>query len=424
MGKAVLIYSSSKLYGGTEELFSNVGIGLSSEGYYVDIFESSGNTIIEDTILRRSNCEFSGCFIARDKFSNRIYDIALVSSKDLVSFSKLIKFKNIKVAKVLIWQLQPNELICQFLPFANYVGNKLPSFLVGVYKYIFSQRLRTAREAVKNLTENNALWFMDGANKDSSEDWFDCEFQPNYLPICARFSLSLDLNRRMFDTNELNVYCLGRISSDFKIYPNINLVESLADFASKNKIKIHLKFIGDGDAESKLQNFCEQFNSEYIRFTFYGFKILEQACSLIIQDADVVFAMGTSALNCASCKVPVVLLDAYSSKYNFTEVKYLWLYETSNFSVGRSILKANYFEGKNIAAILTELTSNHKEIAEKCFSYVKMHHSEDSVIARVERSFCKVDCNSELLNEIVNEVVKKQAYIVFFIMNLYGLFKK
>ena len=86
--------------------------------------------------------------------------------------------------------------------------------------------------------------------------------------------------------------------------------------------------IGDGDCESIVKSFKPRKGLE-IRFLGTIVTNLDE----ILLEHDVVFAMGTSALEAAKLGIPSVLMDA--SYYEFPkDYRYRWLFESEEYVLG------------------------------------------------------------------------------------------
>ena len=115
---------------------------------------------------------------------------------------------------------------------------------------------------------------------------------------------------------------------------------------------------------------------------------------------DVLFAMGTSALEGARIGMPVICLD-YSFKKVDEGYKYKYLYEMSGYCTTERLESHSYHRGNNtMSKILQDLSTFKKinEISSKCYCHYKSNHSLIISASVLEKHLSKVNYKWEDFN--------------------------
>lgn len=166
---------------------------------------------------------------------------------------------------------------------------------------------------------------------------------------------------------EINIAWIGRVSTD-KVYALYNVIDNLAKYkTSKNKV---MHIIGDGLCYKKLKEYIKKYNN-HISFKLTGTIPNNELCDYLTKNVDLVFAMGLSAIEGASIKIPtaIVLLDTKPFK---TE-DFFWLFDTKEYCVGIAPEQKGDYNVKytKFKTIMDEIFEHgHKElIANKTYDY-------------------------------------------------------
>ena len=103
----------------------------------------------------------------------------------------------------------------------------------------------------------------------------------------------------------------------------------------------------------------------------------------VSKNVDIVFAMGTTALESAVCHKPVILLDAMYAECNY-EYKYKFLFETRGYSLGDLVYSETDVTGlHSLFELLSLVINDYNGIATKCYDYAVMNHSENLVFNKL-----------------------------------------
>ena len=262
-----------------------------------------------------------------------------------------------------------------------------------------------ARRYIKTARKNNALIYHDWSARDVLSNQFKISL--NNLDYLELYSDSKPLKERknFRNENETNVVWLSRLSND-KIYSLINIIDNFAKLKT-NKVK-RLHIIGDGLGRSIVENHAKQYESE-IEFIFKGTIPHDKLDSYLVDNADVVFAMGMSVTESASLKIPSVFVQLSTKK--FDDDAYYWLYNTKEYCVGITTEEKKRFDVKSstLKEILDLVSSEEgqKEAGEKCYEYALKHFTDfDNIIIK----FLTYLRNSSLTYKKVKKVCKYTPY--------------
>lgn len=293
-------------------------------------------------------------------------------------------------SKLFFWNCHPYNLV----PHVPLIDNKLKGnkslnrFFLKTFLYPYWKKCSVF---LKLLVEKNAIAFMDQANKRNSEFFYFPLGNPEYLPIPAVMPVNTPVTRTELAIDDvIRITWVGRIV-DFKYYILAYTLKHLDKLNDYIDCKVVVTVIGGGEYSEKLKSDAEQLKSIEVTFLEH---IKPAELDQFIQDStDVMFAMGTSALEAAKLGIPTVLLDvAYGEVKG--EYQYRFLYERDGSTLGDVInLKRlnKEFETTSVAYnssllyLLHRLRSEYKDIANETKRYFLYNHD----IEKVSRDFLK-----------------------------------
>ena len=286
-------------------------------------------------------------------------------------------FPNIKIpmeSKVFFWNCHPNNLI-PTIPLINNFLQKHNAYRNFMLKTIFLTYWLKCNRFLGLMIENNAIAFMDSANKKNTESVFFPIEENGFLPIPALDGeLKKYPNDKLMISDTINMSWIGRIV-DFKYHILFFTLKKL-NYISKNfSKKIIFTIIGDGDYLDKLKK--ETFSFKNIEFHYIENLSSKELNDFITTSTDLVFAMGTSALESAKFGIPTVLLDISYFPINF-DYKFRFLYESDGATLGevlrynfilfdRTFLKKN--DSDNLENLIIGLINDYQTISEKTRYY-------------------------------------------------------
>ena len=295
-----------------------------------------------------------------------------------------------KSAHIFFWNCYPFNLIPLLPGFRRWMqhsyvfANLVLSILLRPYK-------NKMRRLVQLMLDKSSLVFMDSTNVRITEQYLKLSL-PNmeYLPIPLEAKQGLILSRedRNFKDHNLRIIWVGRVV-DFKFYTLQRCLIELNRLQPKLGVEVAITIVGSGDYERRLKKDVESLPNIHFKFINHV-----QPCDLdefLVANADLMLAMGTSALGGMRLGIPTILLDVahapVSRDYVFT-----WLHERCGYTLGDIIQKDGFIKGNSsLAERLDQLFKNYPIISAEALDYFNKNHE----ISSVANKFMKVinNCN-------------------------------
>ncbi len=385
---------STKLYfcfpfrgvGGVPLLFSRLGNYLAKidrfEIYFIDYsdgFLSKQNTSGQCKLL--NYCESAPTRIPGDGV------LILQSMTPWSIFGQLAPEPN---TKLLFWNCHPFNLVPP-LPGARKIVQR--NKLIG--KWILRTLLASYRAKMHRfisiLLSNDSLVFMDGVNKEITEEYLDLRIlNPVYVPVCMETKNVLVTWNPNRTSQAIRVTWIGRIV-DFKFYILKHALYELSRCQRVLGMDIVVNIVGDGPYRKALESYCSKLNS--LSISFLDFVEPETGISEFVRKTDLALAMGTSALEFARHGVPTILLDmAYGDVPRSYQFK--WLFDSKMFSLANVVDPSNEQRGKDsLLGLIEEYLNKAEELSVWTKSYVDSCHdleiSAQNLLAAVVKTKLK-----------------------------------
>ena len=160
---------------------------------------------------------------------------------------------------------------------------------------------------------------------------------------------------------------------DYKIDPLMSFINQL-EVLENSVFEIHI--VGNGS-----KDFSKRLNLKNVTIICHG-KLYNQELNKLINQMDMSFCMGTSALVTSSNSLPTIL-SPYGGMY---KNKYIWIYETTDFNMYMSDPE----KGRNINDIFYEFFNN-DSIGKKCLNYVLKNHSSHNTMNILNKYITKIN---------------------------------
>lgn len=336
------------------------------------------------------------------------FDQQFITDEDIViQFSSwdLIKLKSNPYT--IIWNIHPDIFLNWNLihPLGTKISRKPVLF-----------KLSTKR-LINLANQKNGLFFMDREGYNNIAGYFKLDFHPQFLPIPIDIPIQKDLHPLAFPKNneEISITYLGRGDDMWKIYP----LEFVCRVVAKTKTKANIYIITTTDDlfKKELAKYSSLENIK-IRYVYS----LEGAAlkKFLIHKSDLHVAMGTSALEGASCRIPTILVDVASTNYP-DSYKFRWLHQTADFTLGRKIYRRSEFDGYTIDEILDQISTVEKwrNVGQKDYNYVLDNHSMESFFHKLTLIKSKVKYQDVYKltpmksNKLLLFLKKIKAFLVF-----------
>ncbi len=358
----IIFYFPYRQIGGVSQLFLRLSAELSKDYkvHLVDFRDGAMAKLIPNGVN----------FIDFDEvISYPENSVLVLQSLPIWNIKDLDKFP--RDTKLFLWNLHPLNLYPYI--FSIYSKNKLKAILARILNPMSLFRRIKLSNLLTYLTNNNALVFMDEENRRRTQSFFpDVSLSHKILPITTgRSQKSAKLN----NSEVIRCCWIGRIV-DFKLYILIHTIERL-NLASAKIHPIEMAIIGDGDEMFDLKATCEKYSGVNIKFL--GEMNPSDLNSYLANNVDVLFAMGTSALEGASRKIPTLLLD-----YSYSKIeelyKFDYIFNSTGYSLGTEFNSLIHTEkASSLEAILLSIKSGKKQIGLSCYQYWKNNFSLEIV---------------------------------------------
>ena len=319
----IIFFYPSKIVGGAELLFARLANYLQEYGktvYYIDY---------KDGYIR-NNEQFQNInFINFEDDKKTEFDLEgtlITPISNIHRIDDYIDFKNGNL-KLFFWTIHTFNLI-HTMP-EGYILQHFGALFNKIFMRRFCKNtFRFFSNILKECDKKNALWHMNKTTFSYNKTIFS-ELRENYLPILSEPKNIEATAEPIFD-DEINIAILGRLCEE-KTLPLLNVLRQLNKFKTSKKINAYI--IGDGICKKKIKP--EKFKK--LNIIFKGTLQQKELGEFLAKNVDILFSMGTSLLEGAALKLPVVSIP-YSYK-NFNLNKFYFLYDSKHFNLGTTILE-------------------------------------------------------------------------------------
>ena len=364
-------------------VFARLSEHLIKYNYKVSIIDYSDGAMT--FILRHSKNISVLPFQDGIAFNTRGIDILVMQSILPHTIRKELIFDN--NTKLFFWTLYAFNLVPPFAPISILRQFHIKSN-IGYYLYqcIHIRTIRNLRDFLSGSIKKNGLVFMDYSTVNITKKYLRINSIPDQpiLPI----AIDIPHKKPIIEPRKIgstNVFWVGRVE-DFKTKILLYSIDQCRKYAKSNGRKLIFNIIGYGKDIDKIALRSD----EYFKIEKLGKVELESLKDKIINNADIVFAMGTSALESAVLGVPTVLLDAGYRKVD-NRYRFRWVYESDGASVGHFYnIEAKVRENRwSIEDIMSQLNDKPESIGKQCHNYVVANHDPKIVSAHLERFILK-----------------------------------
>jgi len=239
---------------------------------------------------------------------------------------------------------------------------------------LFRWNRKAVRHAIRELSDEGIILYMDRINYQAVQEEVKEPFDPVYLPIPVPFPPNPERKQQVVRAGSINIGWLGRIADD-KVFAIIDIADRVKQLTADTGRKIRFHIIGNGEMLPFLVKHLETTGIDYVHLGTLTGNALDE---YIAEHIDLGVAMGTSTLEFAARRLPVVLLD-YSYEKFPAEMKYHWLFETVGYSLGSKVDEYLQERKHTFDQIVRQYEGNSEYIADQCFNYVKSHHDIEHV---------------------------------------------
>ncbi|TDS13693.1 hypothetical protein B0I21_10419 [Sphingobacterium paludis] len=270
---------------------------------------------------------------------------------------------------------------------------------------------------LENFIHLNGIHFMDGPNFHIQKDIFYLSLlEVDYLPIFSRSPRLSKSYNTTFSKKSYSFGWVGRLCVE-KTNALINVIRHSNSYLRNHpEESITFHIIGDGDMKESVLHEPHASNLEII---FVGILSGAELDQYLVENIDLMFAMGTSSLECASLNVATVLVDFSYSTIPVSN-RFRFLYQSEEFSVGDEYkIDVDYpFDMNGLISLLKngEIAKH----AELCLHYFMQFHSESSVSTK----FLQVAQEVQLTLSDIRESKFGQGRGIYILKSIYYSIKR
>jgi hypothetical protein len=348
--KICFIYPSRNI-GGAQILFERLAIALSKRNKIAVTIVDYSDGFLASRLENYQNIsliEFKSIPLNLEKDM-----LIILPLSHLIDLGDFLNIGHSSGYKILFWSIHPDNI--RHIVYNRYRRPLLKKNLL--------------KSLVRNLDEKSNIAYMDGVNYKSVQKVLEkgTVKSPVYIPIPMTSIRTKKMKRK--GVKQFSIIWLGRLSND-KVNSVIKIIDECAKLKDKYNIKLHI--IGEGIFREDIRKYSDKVG---VSCEFKGVLINEELTQFLCENADLGVSMGTSCLEIAARGIPSALID-YSHTEFPKDIKYNWIFETSDYNLGGNI--AVLESRRNQFKDLIELVIKERElVSTKSKEYVDSNHSID-----------------------------------------------
>jgi glycosyltransferase involved in cell wall biosynthesis len=319
--------------------------------------------------------------------------------------------------KLFFWNLHTRNFVPSLLPFPGL--RELPTTYWGLYRFLslfYRNFLKQQREYVQLLQSKHAVAFMDESTYSSAAKYLYLPKENiiDFVPVPASVVNNLYIKKEP-PAKELLRFCwIGRLC-DFKSHILLYTINKLGKVADELDRKFEYHIVGDGSFKEYLKK--NIIPNARVQVVFHGALPHDKLDDFLYRHADVVTAMGTSALEGAKLGLPTILLDVCYRKVK-GDYCYRFLFQTQNYDLGHEVGENDFLPGNNsLKEMVCRILENYSYYANKSLEYFNENHTLDTVTDKFIEKLSK----SELTFGMIDKSFFRKSFFLRVYNRLRGL---
>lgn len=274
--------------------------------------------------------------------------------------------------KVLFWVVNPTNIYPVY-PGLGRLLNRNQALRDWVYQFIMPREISRIKCIYNYCIDRHGLVFMDRSCVHFNRRYIKSTNNIEYLQIPLELNLDINISNKNRINNSSRIGWVGRIDFKMKL-PVLKIILKDADkYFSQIGCVGEFHVIGDGDGFNDL--FAHSKNFRNLNITFHGVISNDRLSDILLENVDVLFAMGTSALEGASLGIPTVLVDVCTTTH--IDYRYRWLFESLDYTLGYVIGNNNDIPSESIMSfenLMLDLNERPNVLSNLCRKYVRENH--------------------------------------------------
>jgi hypothetical protein len=326
-----------------------------------------------------------------------------------------------KNVKIIQWAAFEYNLI-PFLSKISFIRKlqEKSKFLYNISKLFSLKKCQYLKKWVEEMTKNGSIIYMNKPIFDTTSKYLNLTkgIIPTYLPNLSFGILNFDSDVILRKYNslleEINFAWVGRIA-DFKIHILNYSLFKISEYAKKEKKNVIFHIIGEGEYNTYINMNTE---NNYFKIIRVGYLEKNKVDVYLNNNIQLLFAMGTSAIDGARLGIPVVLLDQSYSAIN-KPYKFKYLHNTINYDLGHPINENDFEVGNDtLEKIFEDMKFKYINICNNSFQYYYKNHEIKKIATRL---IDILQNNSYSIGIIPKELVKQGLFrkcYIFYLKNI------
>lgn len=265
---------------------------------------------------------------------------------------------------------------------------------------------REEKAFMKLCEAEHAMIFHDWSSRNILNRQLSCKFNnKDYLSLFLPPKCQAT-NGALLSKNTIRLAWLGRLGPE-KVQSLYNLIYNFAEY--ETPFKKQLVIIGDGRKRKDVELFCEDYKNE-IDIIFTGTILKEELDEFLVNNADILFAMGTSVLEGAALKIPSVIVQLAMEP--FYDNEFIWLFDTEEYCVGimnyqKKDFPIKYTSFDDIVGEVYSAAEGKRHLGDQCYDAFQKDFSNVEPIALRFLTFCR---NTTLTFDKLKKCIKYIPY--------------
>lgn len=372
MGKVFFCFPHRDV-GGVPLLFMRLAGDLAARGYEVSLVD------YRDGFMAARLPAGVGFLEYRDDGKAEIPPDALLVLQAMTPWSIFPGLRIPRSARLLFWNCHPFNLV-PTLPGLRRAMQARPAF----GRLILQTLLRAYRNFmvrfVTLLQSKRSLVFMDTPNVENTRRYLGLEISnPVLLPVPVAGRPGIPRPAPDFAGRGLRLAWIGRLV-DFKFNILAHAIAELGRAQAALNVPIAMTVVGAGQYLNRLRRRAADTGN--VAVTFIDQVAPEDLDEFLAARADILLAMGTSALEGAKLGIPTLLLDV---AYRPVPAGYVfrWLDKSRGYSLGDVLSAEHIVPGsRSLEDRLREAMGDYRELSGRMLEYFGKNHALDAVADR------------------------------------------
>lgn len=278
-------------------------------------------------------------------------------------------------ARVFFWNLHPKNFNPELFNAAH--DRAAMACIARLLNPLAAARRSKTRSILSYLLGKDALVFMDRENVRSTAALTGLEIrEPRFLPVVLPRVEPAGRVNHPVPSKPLRCAWVGRIA-DFKWQILEHLIVRLRE-ASTSVGAIRFSVIGGGEFKERVQLFAGGKATGTFSVEFLPDFSPEGLAAHLRSNVDILFAMGTSALEGARLGVPVFLLD-YSYKPIAGSYRFRHLFEREDNCLAEEIAARHLETTSSLERSIAAILADYPGYSERCRQYCEEHFGLEAV---------------------------------------------